>query len=81
MNATAQKLELIQWISNLDDIRLLNEVAAFRKRNQSKTQLPKRFFGCGKGAFGEIAEDFNEPLDIFEGFGTNFPKVLKLSGS
>jgi hypothetical protein len=42
MNATAQKLELIQWISNLDDIRLLQEVAAFRKRNQSKTQSPKR---------------------------------------
>jgi len=81
MNATVQKLELIQWISNLDDIRLLNEVMAFCKRNQSKSQSPKRFFGCGKGIFGEIAEDFNEPLDIFEGFGTNFPKVLKLSGS
>ncbi|MDZ7900728.1 MAG: hypothetical protein U5N85_22210 [Arcicella sp.] len=66
MNATAQKLELIQWISNLDDIRLLKEVAAFRKSNQSKTQSPKRFFGCGKGIFGEIAEDFNEPLDIFD---------------
>jgi hypothetical protein len=68
MNATAQKLELIQWISNLDDIRLLQEVAAFRKRNQSKTQSPKRFFGCGKGVFGEIAEDFNEPLDIFDDY-------------
>ena len=68
MNVTAQKLELIQWISNLDDIRLLKEVAAFRKRNQSKTQSPKRFFGCGKGVFGEIAEDFNETLDIFDDY-------------
>ena len=68
MNATAQKLELIQWISNLDDIRLLKKVAAFRKRNQSKTQSPKRFFGCGKGVFGKIAEDFNDPLDIFDDY-------------
>ncbi len=68
MSAIAQKLELIQWISNLDDIRLLQEVAAFRKRNQSKMQSPKRFFGCGKGIFGEIADDFNEPLDIFDDY-------------
>lgn len=68
MNATTQKLELIQWISNLDDIRLLKEVAAFRKHNQSKTQSPKRFFGCGKGIFGETAADFNEPLDIFDDY-------------
>jgi hypothetical protein len=68
MNATAQKLELIQWISNLDDVGLLKEVMAFRKRNQSKMQLPKRFFGCGKGIFGEIEEDFNEPLDIFDDY-------------
>lgn len=68
MNATAQKLELIQWISNLDDNRLLKEVVAFRKRNQSKTQEPKRFFGCGKGVFGEITEDFNDPLDIFDDY-------------
>ena len=40
----------------------------FRKRNQSKMQLPKRFFGCGKGIFGEIEEDFNEPLDIFDDY-------------
>lgn len=68
MNATAQKLELIQWISNLDDISLLNEVVAFRKRNQSKMQSPKRFFGCGKSVFGEITENFNEPLDIFDDY-------------
>jgi hypothetical protein len=68
MNVATQKLELIQWISNLDDLRLLQEVEAFRKKSQPKTQSSKRFFGCGKGIFGEIAEDFNEPLDIFDDY-------------
>ena len=68
MNIATQKLELIQWISNLNDLRVLEEVSEFRKKNALKMTKPKRFFGCGKGVFGEIAEDFNEPLDIFDDY-------------
>ena len=65
MNIATQKLELIQWISNLNDLRVLEEVLEFRKKNASKLTQPKRFFGCGKDIILEIADDFNEPLDEF----------------
>jgi len=65
MTLTSQKLELIQWISNLDNARLLKEIAEIRNRTTSQNTEPKRFFGCGKDIVLEIAEDFNEPLDHF----------------
>ena len=66
MTFTSQKLELIQWISNLDNARLLKEIAEIRNRTTSQNTEPKRFFGCGKDIIGEIAEDFNEPLAVFD---------------
>lgn len=66
MILTSQKLELIQWISNIDNVRLLKEIADIRNRTTSQNTEPKRFFGCGKDIVLEIAEDFNEPLDHFD---------------
>ena len=44
MTLTSQKLELIQWISNLDNARLLKEIAEIRNRTTSQNTEPKRFF-------------------------------------
>jgi ABC-type nitrate/sulfonate/bicarbonate transport system ATPase subunit len=66
MNVTTQKLELIQWISNLENVKLLNELAQIRIKNSKSKTKAKRYFGCGKNIIGEIAEDFNEPLDHFK---------------
>ena len=65
MTLTSQKLALIQWISILDNVVLLKEIAEIRNRTTSQSTEPKRFFGCGKDIVLEIAEDFNEPLDHF----------------
>jgi hypothetical protein len=65
MTITSQKLELIQWISNLDNVSLLKEIAKIRNRVTSQNTEPKRFFGCGKDIVLGISEDFNEPLDHF----------------
>ncbi len=66
MNIEAEKLELIDWISNLKDHRLVQKILLLKKDAEKSDALPRREFGGGKHFFTYIAEDFNKPLDDFK---------------
>ena len=66
MDAQAQKLDLIQWIAGLNDLRLLSQVSAIKQHDTGKSKPPKRHFGGGKNMIIHIDDDFNEPLDDFK---------------
>ena len=60
-----EKLELIHWITELNDIHLIEKIIKLKKE-ASQQETKKRVFGSGKQLIGTIAEDFNEPLDDFK---------------
>lgn len=66
MTSQTQKLELIQWIIELKNARLLSEVSALKKQTEQSSIVFKRTFGCGKEVIIDIAEDFNAPLEDFK---------------
>lgn len=59
MNIEIQKSELIKWIKSLHDFNLIEEISKLRNRNQYK-KTQKRKFGCGKGIFSFVSEDFDQ---------------------
>lgn len=69
MNTEFIKLELIQWILSLKDAEALNEIQKM-KENYSENALAvqPRQFGCGKGIFTYVAEDFDETPPGFEDY-------------
>ncbi|MEQ8465504.1 MAG: hypothetical protein RIG63_23455 [Coleofasciculus chthonoplastes F3-SA18-01] len=63
------KLELIQWILLLQDVQLLNEIQTI-KENSAENIVPTkpRQFGCGKGIFSYVADDFDATPPGFEDY-------------
>ena len=66
MNIDTTKVELIDWISNLNDQQSIRKLLRFKylltvKKRDSETKI----FGSGKHLFSYISDDFNEPIDIF----------------
>lgn len=59
MNIETQKFEIIKWIKSLQDPNLIEEIAKLRNSNQNK-KTQKRKFGCGKGIFSFVSEDFDQ---------------------
>lgn len=52
MSIQVVKLELMQWILLLKDIKLLNEIQKLKEKSSEKTAVLKpRQFGCGQGIF------------------------------
>ncbi|MCU0543059.1 MAG: hypothetical protein MUE44_12935 [Oscillatoriaceae cyanobacterium Prado104] len=67
MSIQVLKLELIQWILLLKDIQILNEIQKLKENSPEKTAVLKpRQFGCGKGIFTYVADDFDETPPGFE---------------
>jgi hypothetical protein len=67
MSIQVFKLELIQWILLLKDIQLLNEIQKLKENSpEQTTALKYRQFGCGKGVFTYVADDFDETPPGFE---------------
>ena len=67
MNIQSLKLELIQWILLLQDIQLLNEIQKIREKSEENAATTKpRKFGCGKGIFTYVADDFDATPPGFE---------------
>jgi len=65
MNIDTIKVELIDWIAKLKDEQAIEKLVSLK--NQMSTQTSKsdsKIYGSGKHLIGDIAEDFNEPLDI-----------------
>jgi hypothetical protein len=60
MNTEKEKLEIINWVLNLEDINTLMQVMELKNKNNKS--IKKRKFGGGKGIFTYISDDFNEPF-------------------
>ncbi|MFP5268735.1 hypothetical protein [Coleofasciculus sp.] len=69
MKIESLKLELIQWILLLQDVQLLNKIQKI-KENSVKNIAPTkpRQFGCGKGIFSYVADDFDAIPPGFEDY-------------
>ena len=67
MNIQSLKLELIQWILLLQDLQILNEIQNIKEKSVENTAaIQPRKFGCGKGIFTYVADDFDETPPGFE---------------
>ena len=67
MNIQSLKLELIQWILSSEDIQLLNEIQNIKEKSEGNTSpIQPRKFGCGKGIFTYVADDFDATPPGFE---------------
>ena len=67
MNIQSLKLELIQWILSSQDIQLLNKIHNIKEKSvEDSSAIQPRKFGCGKGIFTYVADDFDETPPGFE---------------
>jgi hypothetical protein len=67
MNAEAQKLEIIGWLLTLKDPSIISKIIEVKK-SESKPKIGDRKFGCGKGIFTYVSNDFDEPLPDFKDY-------------
>lgn len=69
MNTESLKLELIQWILSLKDSQVLNEIQKMKENaDKNAPTVQPRQFGCGKGIFTYVADDFDETPPGFEDY-------------
>ena len=67
MNTESLKLELIQWILSLKDPQTLEKIQQMKENSSEKAVVIQlRQFGCGKGIFTYVADDFDETPPGFE---------------
>lgn len=67
MDADTIKIELIEWITKLNDPNSLGKILALKKQLSSwKKKQEPMIFGSGKHLVEYMADDFNDPLDIFK---------------
>ncbi len=66
MNIDTIKVELIDWIAQLNDQKTINKLLSLKnKLNASRNKQGSKKFGSGKYLIEYISEDFNETIDIF----------------
>ncbi|MCC3404414.1 MAG: hypothetical protein JGK17_02145 [Microcoleus sp. PH2017_10_PVI_O_A] len=67
MSIQILKFELIQWILLLNNVQVLNEIQELKEKSPQPTAVTNsRQFGCGKGIFSDVADDFDETPPGFE---------------
>jgi hypothetical protein len=66
MNVDSLKVELIDWIAKLNDNAAIERIISLKKELTHTGIKKTRVFGSGKHLISFIANDFNEPLDIFK---------------
>ncbi len=78
MNVDAQKLEIIEWVSRLQDSQIVQELLKFREKKmvQGKKRAPRKL-GDGKYLISYIAEDFNDPIDHFKDYEPSTNKTIE----
>jgi hypothetical protein len=69
MKIEAIKIELIQWILLVQDVQILNEIKTIKENSlgQINPDQPRKF-GCGKGIFSYMADDFDATPPGFEDY-------------
>lgn len=68
MAQNPKKEELIDWINQLNDEQTINRLLKLKKE-ASKSKMKEAgslTFGSGKHLIKYVADDFNEPLDMFK---------------
>ncbi len=68
MNIDSIKVELIDWISKLNDQRDIIKLLTLKKRLSTKSKSDQKIFGSGKHLIEFIDDDFNAPLDQFRDY-------------
>jgi len=69
MNVDTQKIELIDWITHLNDQHVINKVLSLKKKLSSQQEKRNtKVFGSGKHLIEYIADDFDEPLELFDAY-------------
>lgn len=69
MNIDSIKVELINWIAQLNDQQDIYTLLSLKKKLKLKrAPSDSEIFGSGKDLVEYIADDFNEPLDMFNGY-------------
>lgn len=68
MSIEAQKLEIIEWVSRLNNVYVIQEVLSIKQKEKIDLEKPKRKFGDGMHIVTYIAPDFNEPLEDFKDY-------------
>lgn len=66
-NIEHEKLEIINWIINIKDEKLLNKINHI-KEESTKKEPNIRKFGFAKGTFTSISDDFDAPLEEFKDY-------------
>ena len=73
MSVEAQKLEIIEWISKLQNNQIIQEILKLREKEDfhepstmAEQKFSERNFEDGKHIFTYVAKDFNEPLEDFK---------------
>ena len=68
MAQNPKKEELIDWINQLDDEQTINRLLKLKKEaaKSKKKEAGSKIFGSGKHLIKYVADDFNEPLDMFK---------------
>jgi hypothetical protein len=67
MNIDTLKIELIDWIAQLNDHQIINKLLSLINKMSTQENTPdSKIYGSGKHLIYFVAEDFNEPLDVFK---------------
>lgn len=68
MNIDSIKVELIDWITKLNDQKAINRLLTLKKRLSTNAKSDTKIFGSGKHLIEFIDDDFNAPLDQFSDY-------------
>ncbi|MGD1839643.1 MAG: hypothetical protein ACFB0B_01935 [Thermonemataceae bacterium] len=68
MNIDSTKVELINWITQLNDQKVIARLLSLKKRFSAQTDSEQKIFGSGKHLVEFIDDDFNAPLDQFKDY-------------
>jgi hypothetical protein len=66
MNIDTIKVELIDWIAQLNDQHSINKILTLKKKLSAGRKSSSKIFGSGEHLVEYIADDFNDPLDLFK---------------
>jgi hypothetical protein len=67
MNIDTIKVELIDWIAQINDQQTINKLLSLKNKLSTQKSKPhSKIYGSGKHLIDYVAEDFNEPLDVFK---------------
>lgn len=69
MNIDTIKVELIDWIAQLNDQQAINKLLSLKKKLSShRKKTDSKIYGSGKHLVEYISDDFNDTPDMFKDY-------------